>query len=385
VTRATTICCSAIALIAVIRGAGGASSGRDSTPFALVPTQPVWTLALNNQLTAPPAYDDRRVYFSIEYDRLAAYDLVSGKQLWLVEAKPTLQPAAGSDLVFLSEPEAIVARRAADGTVAWTAPLSDALAVRLVCDGGWLVAATQGGHLRTMRAADGATVWERDLGAPAHGAAALGGERLYVPAANGRIVALDVETGATVWERRVGGQPHDVLAFGDRLFVGSTDNYFYALLAKNGAIDWRWRTGGDVIGRAAADEHGVYFISLDNVVRSLNRVSGGQQWMRGLPLRPTSGPIIAGATLVVGGIGPALKTYNLKDGTPATDVSAGADSAAPPHAFDHPMTHLPMLLTVGRDLVKGATATLVVRSIDPAPTPIAPLPNAVTLAPPIPQ
>ena len=37
-------------------------------------------------LIAPPAYDGARGFFSIEHDRLVAYDLVSGRRLWTIAA-----------------------------------------------------------------------------------------------------------------------------------------------------------------------------------------------------------------------------------------------------------------------------------------------------------
>ena len=42
------------------------------------PVAPVWTLVLRNQLTVPPAYDDAHAFFSIEGDRVVAYELSSG-------------------------------------------------------------------------------------------------------------------------------------------------------------------------------------------------------------------------------------------------------------------------------------------------------------------
>jgi outer membrane protein assembly factor BamB len=368
VTRGTTICCSALALIAL---------ARKPEPMALVPIRTVWTLALNNQLTTAPAYDDRRAYFAIEHDRLVAYEIQSGAQVWLVEARSSFQPAAGEDLLFVPEPDAIVARHAADGTVAWRAPIAEPLAVRPVWDNGWLIAGTKSGAVLALRGSNGELLWQAALGSPAHAAPALAADRVYIPTADGRIVALNVETGATLWERRVGGMPNDILAQEDRLFFGSTDTYLYCVMAKDGRIDWRWRTGGDVIGRPLADDRHVYFVSLDNVLRSLDRKSGGQRWMRGLPLRPTTGPEKAGTTLVVAGVTPTLRTYNIADGAPATDLPAGGDIAAPPHVLAQEGSGLPMLLVVTRDIAKGATATLSVRSIDPAPAPVGPLPNAV--------
>jgi len=49
--------------------------------------------------------------------------------------------------------------------------------------------------------------------------------------------------------------------------------------------------------------------------------------------------------------------------------------------FEDPSTHLPLLLMMTRDIARGAAATLVTRSFEPAITPVATLPNLVMLAP----
>jgi outer membrane protein assembly factor BamB len=349
-------------------------------PVALVPVRSVWTLALNNQLTLPPAYDATRAYFSIEHDRLVAYDIASGAQTWLVETHALFQSAAGDDLVFLAEADALVALRAADGTEAWRTPVAEPLAVRPVWDSGRLVAATTSGMMLAYRASDGQLLWQTDVQSAPHAPPTVAGDRVYVPTTDSRIVALQVTDGAALWERRVGGLPNDILAADDRLFAGSTDDFFYCLMAKDGRIDWRWRTGADVIGLPAADEHRVYFVSLDNVLRALNKVSGGQYWMRALPVRPTSGPALAGATLVVAGQARTIRTYGIKDGVATADINAGAEVAAPPHVLPS-MAGQPQLLVVTRDIVKGAVATLSIRSIEPATAPMTPLPNPVMPAP----
>ena len=205
---------------------------------------PVWTLALSNQLTVPPAYDATRVYFALEGDRIAAYDIVSGERQWLVTARPQMQPVAGDGLLFLVEPDALTALNAVDGSVAWQLPFAEKLAVVPVWDNGWLVLATATGEVLAFRATDGHLVWRQRLESPAHAPPALAADRVYVPTDNGRIVALQVETGERLWERRLGGAADDILALDERLYAGSTDNFFYCLMAKDGRVAWRWRTGG---------------------------------------------------------------------------------------------------------------------------------------------
>ena len=341
----------------------------------------VWTLALNSQLTVPPTYDDLRGFFPIENDRIAAYELASGKQLWIAAGRPVLAAASVDELLILPEAEAIVALHAADGRQAWRAPQADSLAVPPTPAPGFIVISAKSGTVSALRVMDGSAVWSRGLGSPARAAPTIRADRIYVPLSDGRVVALVADTGEVAWERKIGGAPGDVLALEERVFVGSTDNFFYCLMASDGRIDWRWRTGADVVGIPAADASTVYFASLDNVLRALNQKSGGQRWMRALPVRPASGPLVVGATVVVSGRAPTIRTFNTRDGSPATDIAAGDDVIAPPRVWAQPGTGLPAILVVTRNIERGDSVAFSVRSIEPLPTPIAPLPNPTTLAP----
>jgi outer membrane protein assembly factor BamB len=355
--------------------------GGPSTLPTLFPVRTLWTLALNNQLTFPPAYDATRAFFAIAGDRIVAYELKAGEQQWIVSAQPQVQPVAGDGLLVVVEPERLAALAAEDGSVRWQLPLSEKLAQRPVWDSGWLIVATTGGTVHAFRAADGHLIWSREIGSPAHALPALAADRVYVPTADGRIVALVVETGAPIWERRLGGAPNEVLARDERLYAGATDNYFYCLMAKDGRVDWRWRTGGDTVGVPVADDRSVYFVALDNVLRALDRTTGGQHWMRPLPLRPTTGPVQAGRTLIVTGQAPILRGYNATDGSAAGEIQAGPDMAAPPHVVADVSAMGPSLIYITRDLGKGATVTLATRSVEPPESPIAPLPDAVAVTP----
>jgi outer membrane protein assembly factor BamB len=348
---------------------------------SLFPIAPVWTLALGSQLTVPPAYDAARAFFSLEDDRLVAYDIVSGERRWLVTARPQLQPVAGDGLLFLVEPETLTALDARDGSVAWQLPFTEKPAVVPVWDNGWLVVATAIGEVLAFRATDGHLVWRKRLEAPAHAPPALAADRVYVPTAKGHIVALRIETGELLWDRRLGGAANDILAREERIYAGSADNFFYCVMAKDGRVAWRWRTGADTFGEPVADDDRVYFVSLDNVLRALHLGSGVQQWMRPLPLRPAWGPTQAGATIVVAGLNASARAFDAKDGKPAGETPAGAEISAPPHALEHPITKGPTVLLVTRDIAKGAAVTLVTRSFEPPSTQVAPLPNLVEIAP----
>ena len=351
-------------------------------PVSLFPVSTVWALALNNQLTVPPVYSGSHAYFAIEGDRLVAYELERGSQEWIASAHAELEPAVGDGLIFIAQSASLTALRTKDGSIAWQLPALGGLSVPPVWDNGWLVLATRTGEVLAFRAIDGHLVWRRDLGSPAHALPSLAADRVYVPVDDGRIVALRVDTGDVAWEHRLGGPATGLLAQDDRLYAGSNDNYFYALHTDNGHVAWRWRTGADVVGVPVLDERNVYFVSLDNALRALSRKTGVQQWVRLLPIRPARGPLRVDRTLVVSGVAPTLRGYNMKDGTPAGDLPAAGEQAGSPYAVPAASTTLPQLLVVTRDLARGATATLFVRNLDPPLSPFTPPPNAIKVSPP---
>jgi outer membrane protein assembly factor BamB len=353
----------------------------DPTPLALFPLQTLWTVGLNNSLTAPPTFDATRGFFPLEGDQIAAHNLSDGTRLWVARIRTRVEPAAGDNLLFVVAPGSLAALRAADGSSAWELPFSETLAVPLVWDNGWLIAVTTSGDVLAFRANDGALIWRRSIGAAAHARPAMSIDRVYVPTTDGRIVALRVDTGAAIWERRLGGAGNDILALEKRLYVGSDDRYFYCLNTEDGAIEWRWQTGADVIGLPVVDDRTVFFVSLDNVLRALNRSSGVQRWKSALPLRPSTGPIRAGDALVVAGPAPTLRAYKVQDGKAAGEFAAPGEQAAPPHLFTDSSRPIPVVIAVTRDILKGTTLVALTRSIDPPTVALAPLPNMIMMAP----
>ncbi len=363
----TTRCCSALVLLA----ACCAPLRVFSQAISFFPVRITWTESLNQSLSAPPAFSGSSGYFPIAGERLAAYDLTNGRQSWIVDADVRSRPASGDGLVFIAGRSAIGARYAADGSPAWSLPLDVPLAVPLVWDNGWLIAATEAGSVMSVRASDGHVIWQRQMGSPLHAPPALAGDRVYLPESDGRVVALRIETGGPGWERKLGGPPNDILALDDRLYTGSQDNFFYCLNARDGTVAWRWRTGGDVIGLPIVDERRVYFVSRDNVLRALARRSGSQQWRRALPLRPTRGPISLLDTIVASGSGPVMPAYATSDGRLAGELTAGGTVVANPYVVHTSASDPPLLIAVTDDLIKGASITAIAHQGKEAETPVA--------------
>jgi outer membrane protein assembly factor BamB len=323
-----------------------------SAEFAF-PLESRWSLALPSPPIFPPAYDRSRAYIPLRDGSLTAVDLEDGRAAWHVEAAASAPPAAGEDLVFVGTKNAIEARSSGDGSARWRVPIDGDLSAPLVWNTGWLIAATDRSELLALRGLDGAILWRRSLSSATRIAPAVGGARLYVTPDDAHVVALALQTGEPVWTRRLGGPAADTLVSGDRLFVGASDNYLYNLATRDGTIAWRWRTGGDIVGTAAVDAARVYFVSLDNELRALDRRGGALRWQRPVPIRPSAGPLQIGATLIVAGVAAELRAYRTSDGAPAGEFAVKSPEgdelyfAATPHVVESPRTAIIVLTRNG--------------------------------------
>jgi outer membrane protein assembly factor BamB len=371
----TTTCCSAFALI-VLASVAVAERPAGPEPFRLFPVRPAWELRLNNDLIAPPGLAGNRGYFPIEGDRIAAYDIHQGKLLWVAPVRSSLQPAVGSGLVFVVDDKTLIALRDDTGVAAWRTPLTETFVAAPIWISDWLVGTTGSGSVLAFRSTHGDLIWQRELGAPIRGSAAAASDRMYVSMEDGRVVALRIETGEPLWERRLGASPNDILALDDRLFVGSNDNYLYSMRARDGEVLWRWPTGADVVGRPVVDENRVYFVSLDNVLRALDRNSGNQRWKRVLGIRPTRGLVAADDLLIVSGVSRTAPAFLMQDGSPAGNISAEGQLASAPHIIEGDA--LPMLALVTLDIEHGAIVRAFRRSVEPRVNDMDPLPNPVS-------
>jgi len=287
----------------------------------LFPLRLRWSAELDAPPAAGLATDDRQVFVPLASGGLVALSADTGVVTWRADITTSVAPAVADDHVYVVGADALQALEAGSGRVLWRVPLAAAVSAPLVARSGWVIAALQSGEVLALRAVDGTVVWRQQQAAPVVAPAALNGDRLYLPGADGMVRALDVTTGTVLWTRALGGSIVTVAPLGNRVYVGSTDNYFYCLDDAKGRVRWRWRAGADPVGAAIADDERVYFTSLDTVVRALDRGHGAQRWRQPLPWRPRTGPLRVGTTLVASGIAVDLRGYAMETGKPVGEFA----------------------------------------------------------------
>ena len=273
--------------------------------------------------------DDERVYVPLQSEALMALNRETGAIEWMRAIESAWPPVVHDDVVYLAASDELHALSASTGDTRWRVPL-ERLAAPLVHDTGWLLAVVEPGEVIAMRAADGRQVWRQPMGAALRSRAVPGdNDALYFTLADGRVVSLNLSDGAKRWEQQLPPQMlSEPSSAEDRVFVGSTDNFLYALDAGEGTLQWKWRSGGDVIGAASTDDV-VFITSLDNIIRGVNRGNGNQRWRKATPSRPAIPPRATAGVALVTGIDNSLTAFAARTGEQVGTYVAPADLQGP--------------------------------------------------------
>jgi outer membrane protein assembly factor BamB len=306
----------------------------------LFPMAPVWTITLDAAPADALAYDADHAFIALKARtdegqaqpaRVVALSLSDGSTRWSRDVDDVHALVAGDNLLVACSGTRLLAFDAVEGRPLWQLPLDAPLAAPLHYDGGWLVAVTQASQALAIRARDGQKVWQVRLPSPATGEPALSGDGLYLPLTDNRVVRLNLQTGTGAWDRKILSQPMTILLSGDRVFVGTRERWFYALEPDSGRVQWRVRVGAGIAGTPAADAASVVFLSLDNLLRALDRSGGSLKWRQLLTRRGRFGPFPVGQALFVSGASPTIQAYSRVGGAPAGSFDAPHDLDKPVH------------------------------------------------------
>jgi outer membrane protein assembly factor BamB len=308
-------------------------------PFAaLFPLEEAWSVTLPALPSAPAARDGSRVFVPLVSQTLVALDWHTGETVWSVPLAATSAPLTANGMIYVGVGDTLHALDSATGAERWTAHAQGTLQQLAVA--GTRVVAMGAGVAHAFDLATGQAIWNKTL--PPAGdvtGIATAADAAYASYAEGRVVALSMADGREFWSREVKGRPSPPLVHDDSVYVGATDNRFYALDAKNGKERWTWRTGGDVIGAVASATpkvKAVYYASLDAVVRAVNPGNGHQRWKRDGGTRAVAPPIALDGSLVVAGLSPSISAFAPLTGVPqgTFDLPGGGEVHGNPLVAD---------------------------------------------------
>lgn len=346
------------------------------SPAPLLPAEQAWLVPLDALPSAGGALDRDRVYIPLKTGELIALDRETGLLVWRTMVETGRPPLAHENTVYVATPSGVSALDALTGEGEWATPLDEGISAPMSAAGSALITLAGTGKVVALRAADGERLWQHDLGGRSPYGAVAGEQGLiYLSLADSRVVALSLATGMRIWERRLSGILSEPAVGRDRVFVGSTDNFFYALDARSGALEWKWRSGGDVIGSAVDAKGVVYFASLDNVLRAVNRGNGNQRWKEQIPRRPAMPPRTFGGLVLLAGVAPELTAFDATSGATLGSYVAPAELEGPPLVDPDLKPYRVAFVVVTRDGRVAGLRPAALMFREPAATPLLQLPG----------
>jgi outer membrane protein assembly factor BamB len=263
--------------------------------------------------------DDELIYIPLSSHELVALGRNDGKVRWTRPLDVSRPPIVDQGVLFAVGPDRLHALDAGSGDVRWESALDRPVTTGPVVTPQLVVIALASNEVIALQRVDGQTAWRVALdGIDGTVSVATDASSVYVVAGD-RIRALALADGTMRWQQQLAGRLTPAVAAGEQVFVGSTDNFFYALQSSSGRVVWHMRAGGDLVGGAVSGDL-VFYTSLDNVVRAMNRGNGSQRWRKSTAMRPSMPPIVAGGQVVVPGVENTVETitgFDARTGNPA--------------------------------------------------------------------
>jgi outer membrane protein assembly factor BamB len=280
----------------------------------------LWSVPLASAPSFPPAFNRTLMFAPLRDGTIVAVDHLAGRQIWSVTRTITIAPIALDGLVIGADGARVWALDAATGAEKWVQSVDAPVLLQPGAGTARVAIATERQEIVVLEANTGRIVSRSALGSRITALPVFLDGVVFGGVEDGRVVAIDAATGQAKWTRRINGRVLSLTAFPDRVLAGGTDDFFYSLDPKDGGVQWKWRVGGDVAAMAVADARRVYIVSMDNMLRALDRRHGDLRWQRPLMSRPVGGPLFLGGFLVLAEVAPELRCFDVATGMPACIV-----------------------------------------------------------------
>lgn len=129
---------------------------------------------------------------------------------------------------------------------------------------------------------EGEIFWTKSTGGPVNSSPAIGiNGYIYIGSSDNHFYALDDDTGHAIWSYKTQGQIVASPAVGpdNTVYVGSWDNHLYSFNGFSGLKNWSFKTGSRISSSPAIGVDGtVYFGSADKYLYALNGDTGSMKW-----------------------------------------------------------------------------------------------------------
>ena len=295
------------------------------------PLKPTWTTPISDFVEGALATDRQRLFAITRDGIVRAFDPASGQVLWQFEQSSGTLAASEAGVILRLVDGTVKSLAPARGTVRWEVASGIVGDLPPVLDGEHVFIAGKG--MAALDIATGRVLWSAPSDPTVTAPPVAAGPRLLAGEEDGTLRCRDRASGVSLWTLRTGSAllaPPVVDPEERRLYLGTTDRRFLEVGLEKGKKGWAWKVGADVESPGLIHEHRVLFAAFDAVLYALNRGNGNLAWRAPLPSRPLSGPLLAGATVLVACHEKDVIGFDVKTGRPVGNLRTIALIGTPP-------------------------------------------------------
>jgi eukaryotic-like serine/threonine-protein kinase len=312
--------------VAIINSPAYSAGGETATGFfddfaATGAIQPKWKFATEDEIRCSPAIFKELALIGSYDTNMWAVKLDTGEFVWKF---PTMGGIASSPVVdennktvmFGSEDYTFYSLDARSGRVSWRYATKDRIrsTPRIAHD--HVFFGSDDGKVYALNSANGRYLWAYDTGSPVRSRPFVTDELIIVGSESGEVCGLEL-SGSRKWtyrtKRGVISSPFVDMAEGI-CYVGSADNYLYALDVSNGYSSWRFRTNGPIISSPVVSGNFVYFASADGHLYAVSTQNAKEKWKYKIDKPIVASPVVYRGSVYFGGTDEHLYCLDAESG-----------------------------------------------------------------------
>jgi outer membrane protein assembly factor BamB/predicted Ser/Thr protein kinase len=260
--------------------------------------QPKWKFATEDEIRcSPTAYRD--IVYVGSYDtNIYAVELETGKGQWKyathggIASSPVVDE--GNRLILFGSEDKEFYAIDFRGKQQWSYATKDRIRSSPYIAHDHVFFGSDDGFVYALAAPNGRFIWRYDMSAPVRARPFVTNDLVIVGCESGEVIALEL-SGNRKWgfraRKNVTSSPLVDVAEG-MCYLGSSDNYMYALDASNGFQSWRYRTNGPIISSPVVEGDLLYFGSADGTLYAINAQTSKEKFKF-----TAEGPIVATPTV----------------------------------------------------------------------------------------
>jgi outer membrane protein assembly factor BamB len=160
----------------------------------------------------------------------------------------------------------------------WTYEAGDSIESSAAIVGGTVFVGSQKGELVALNLDNGQVYWKFSTGSPiGESSPAYSNGVVYIGDLGGWVNAINASNGQKLWAFKAGNEvKSSPVVVGDRLLIGSYDQFLYCVSTRNGSLLWKVKTNGPIHSTPSVAGGIAYIAGCDEVFRAI-RISDGSQ------------------------------------------------------------------------------------------------------------